>query len=1473
VKRLSPGPIRSVTISSCLLASNPRKSSQDAQPFENSPASNHLHYLIHGTLRLDKFRIPVSALWDTGASGYAFMDLAFARRHDLALVALKYPLPVFGFDGTPSGQGPITHIVFITLDLQGHVEKSMPLYVTQLREHPIILGLPWSKLHQPHPDWEKDNLIFASSYCLQNCTPSPIRATAAPRRFGTKPRPQKESQPRITLPPTPPDSRSGSPVQGTLPPTPPDSQSSSPAQVRSPTPVTETTEPSRVLEAKKSGISPKIRYRSPSSRRTSTERRAAQASRPQVRVDCAMVGAASFANLVQDPENQAFECSLRDLDRALEKHDDKKPQPSVPAELAQPYRVPYVPDRRLSPAENQQRQNVHRMRQELRLAVSVSPEDLEKYRKSKEVDPALLLPVQYHEFLSVFDRKESYELPPHRAYDHAIELHEGKEPPYGPLYSMSREENEELRKELESQLSKGFIRASRSPAASPVLFVKKAGGGLRFCVDYRGLNEITVKNRYPLPLITETLARLSSAKIYTKLDIISAFNRLRIKEGDEWKTAFRTRFGLFEYLVMPFGLCNGPASFQHYINDTLREYLDVFCTAYLDDILIYSECPAEHEIHVKRILAKLHDAGLQVDITKCEFHVQRVSYLGLIVTTQGIKMDPQKVATIAQWPKIENVKDIQSFLGFANFYRRFIYGFSKLAAPLTALTKKDKPFKWTPECEKAFESLKAAFTSDAVLLHYDPEKEIIVETDASDFVSGGILSQHDESGVLRPVAYFSKKHTPAECNYEIYDKELMAIVRAFEEWRPELEGAAFPIKVITDHKNLEYFTTSKALSRRQARWSEFLSRFNFKITYRPGKQSAKPDALTRRSGDLPKGGGDERFRYQNRVVLKPENLSPEVQADLVRTFPDQSPAYVLDLSLGTPPEVVPIHLKSTLVCPLRLHMSYRDPGYHYLGPATPEEADDSQTETGSEGTITDDHEPLPDQDPNDQEALPTEELWNRALAKDQFEERILRLLRNGVRYCRQVQLADCSEVDGHLCFRGRRYVPRYHPLRLRLFKLVHDSVPGGHPGRNKTLSLFYRTFWWPTIYRDSKRYVRNCDVCCRSKHSRQSYQGWLRSLPIPERRWRDVSLDYIGPLRPSTFQGVTYRYVLVLVDRLSKMRHLEPAQTMEAAEAAQIFFRSAWKLHGTPETLVSDRGTQFISELWKTLCQRLRIDAKLSTAYHPETDGQTENANGVMNQYLRAYVNYMADDWAEYLPGAEFAANNATSSSTNVSPFLANSGQHPRVGYEPLEPRTALTARARREIVKADELVTKMERLTEHLREEMLIAQAVSETQTNAYRRPARTYKEGDLVWLNARNIKRARPAEKLDDINLGPFRVSRVTRNPLVVCLDLPPEMRIYPNFHVSLLLPTADDPLPGQRIEPREPVIATDGQVQWLVEAIVDSKFDHRHRPPLLLYRVHWEDGSYSWEPWSCVAGAQDALDLFHLQYPDKPGPQHET
>lgn len=351
----------------------------------------------------------------------------------------------------------------------------------------------------------------------------------------------------------------------------------------------------------------------------------------------------------------------------------------------------------------------------------VENEDLDKLRQQ--------VPNQFHDLLSVFSIKEANKLPPHRYIDHEIPLDKNKKLSLGPLYSMSNKELEELRQYLKENLEKGFIEPSTSSFVSPVLFVKKPGGGLRLCVDYRALNAITKKNLYPLPRIDDSLRQLLKAKIFTRLDLRGAYNQIRIKPGDEPKTAFRTRYGLYQYKVMPFGLTNAPATCQQFVNDVLREFLDIFVVVYLDDILIYSEDTNQHHNHVRKVLSKLRDANLFCKAEKCEFNVTKTTFLGFVVSPEGLSMDPSKIQTIKDWKPPSSVKGVQSFLGFANFYRRFIQNYSKIASPLFSLTRKNSKFTWSKACNDSFEVLKSAFITEPILRHFDPALETILETD------------------------------------------------------------------------------------------------------------------------------------------------------------------------------------------------------------------------------------------------------------------------------------------------------------------------------------------------------------------------------------------------------------------------------------------------------------------------------------------------------------------------------------------------------------------------------------------------------------------------------------------------------------------------------------------------------------------------------------------------------------------------
>ncbi|UPX20316.1 uncharacterized protein EKO05_0010552 [Ascochyta rabiei] len=299
-----------------------------------------------------------------------------------------------------------------------------------------------------------------------------------------------------------------------------------------------------------------------------------------------------------------------------------------------------------------------------------------------DIEELKYVPEHLHHKWFAFSKRQTSVLAPHREYDHSIDIKAGAKVPNLPIYNLSRRELDILREYLEAAQEKGWIRPSKSPAGAPILFVPKPDGTMRLCVDYWGLNKITIKNRYPIPLVSEMMDRLSKAKVFTKLDLRDAYHRLQIKEGDEWKTAFKTRYGHFEYLVMPFGLANALATFQSYIHQALGGLLDRICVVYLDDILIYSQNEEDHDKHVKEVLDRLVEWGMFAKASKCVFSSKSVEFLGFVITPDGVVIDPKRVRTITKWPKPSSYKDIQVFLGFANFYRRFIFNYLGIVWPL-----------------------------------------------------------------------------------------------------------------------------------------------------------------------------------------------------------------------------------------------------------------------------------------------------------------------------------------------------------------------------------------------------------------------------------------------------------------------------------------------------------------------------------------------------------------------------------------------------------------------------------------------------------------------------------------------------------------------------------------------------------------------------------------------------------------------
>lgn len=685
--------------------------------------------------------------------------------------------------------------------------------------------------------------------------------------------------------------------------------------------------------------------------------------------------------------------------------------------------------------------------------------------------------------------------------------------------------------------------------------------GLRVVIDFRKLNEASVKNRFPIPRIDILTDQVKGAKFFTKMDLRYGYHQIRIREGDEHKTAFTADGNLYEFLVMPLGLCNAPSVFQEMMNTILGHLYDKGVIDYLDDIMICAETLEELTAKTKEVLQLLRVNGLHVKPEKCVFNATKLEFLGFVVSGDGIEMDPQKTKAIETWPRPKKLRDIQAFIGFCNWYRRFIRNFSKIARPLHNLTKKKTKFLWTEKEEAAFKLLKEAFKKGPLLLHPDVDKPFFLKCDASGYAIRGELSQKGPDGKRHPVAFMSKGITPAERNYDVHNRELLAILTCLHQWKHYLLGTEEPFEITSDHKNLEVFTKNQKLKSRQVRWSEELAWYNFVIKHQSGADAGRTDALSRRIDHTP----DEKDRPE----LQGQVLSSDVFVNIAWEALETNEGLLMDAICET-------------------------------------------LETDEQGSAV-------------VQAL--------AAKKSQLGTK---------------ELNDWSFSNGFLKKKGRIYVPKDKRLRKAVMILRHDHVFASHPGPVATEELVRRRFFWPKMGQTIHEYVSGCESCQRNKSRQHAPFGLLQPLQAPDRKWQSISYDFITDLPESEGKNA----VLVVVDRFSKGAHFIPCNKEESAQStARLFLDNVWKLHGLPSSAVSDRGTQFNNAFLKELYALLGIEMNLSTAFHPQTDGQTERLNQILEEILRHYVSERQDDWTKYLSVAEFAYNNHQSSTTKHSPF------------------------------------------------------------------------------------------------------------------------------------------------------------------------------------------------------------------------------
>ena len=989
------------------------------------------------------------------------------------------------------------------------------------------------------------------------------------------------------------------------------------------------------------------------------------------------------------------------------------------------------------------------------------------HKNEKKKDFRDAVPDYLHDFQDIFAEESWSSLPERKIWDHAIELTEDAKVSNCKVYPMSRSEQTELDAYIDEHLLTGRIRPSKSPMASPCFFIKKKDGKLRFVQDYRKLNAMTVKNRYPLPLIPELVEKLRGAKYFTKLDVRWGYQNIRIKEGDEWKAAFRCNRGLFEPLVMLYGMTNSPATFQTMMNDIFKDLISrgVVCV-YIDDILIFTKDLEEHRRVVREVLDILRKHKLFLRHDKCEFERTRIEYLGLIISDGKVEMDPVKVAGVAEWPTPKSKKEVQQFVGFVNFYRRFILDFSHIARPLYDITG-NAPWKWEKEQQQAFEELRRRVTSAPVLILPTDSDPFRIEADSSDFATGAVLSQYSrEDDKWHPVAFLSKSLSAVECNYEIHDKEMLAIIRALEEWRHFAEGAHHKVEIWTDHRNLEYFMTAQKLNRRQARYSLYLSRFDFTLHHRPGRSMGKPDALSRRSDH-----GDGKQDNEDIVLLKPELFAIRALEGL--TVEGEEKEIVREIR-----------------------------------------------KRNREGEV---------------------EMQVTAAVKE---------LKKGNR--RSMRGEEWKTQDGLILFRDRIYVPKNAELRRRIVAQHHDSHIAGHPGRWKTLELVSRSYWWPQMSRYIGQYCSTCDLCLRTKAQRHRPFGELQPLEIPSERWKTISVDFIVELP----EAHGYDAVMVSVDSAGKRGHFIPTHTTVTAQgAAELFLRNVWKLHGLPDNIVSDRGPQFIAEFTRELYRLLSIKMSPSTAYHPQSDGQTERLNQELEQYVRLFTNERQDNWDELLPLAEFSYNNHIHSATQHTPFILDTGRHPRMGFEPnAEPSPKETA---------NEFVDRMKSTLDEARAALQKSKDDMARYYNRRREPTPVFEPGERVYLDSSDINTTRPSRKLSHRFLGPYPVVRaVGKN--AYRLRLPYSMRrLHPVFNVVKLLRAPKDPIVGRRPQPPPDPQIIDGEPEYEVEAILDSR-RFRNR---LQFLVSWKGYGYEENTWTDENDVH-APDLVREFYRKNPG-----
>ena len=827
-------------------------------------------------------------------------------------------------------------------------------------------------------------------------------------------------------------------------------------------------------------------------------------------------------------------------------------------------------------------------------------------------------------------------------------------PPRRPPMAFKGEEE----KIIQQQLDAGVIKASTSPWSSALVYVRKKCGGVRACVDYRRLNDLTKKDAYPLPKINECLDCLGDAKLFSTLDLQSGYWQIGVKEQDRCKTAFATHHGLYEYITMPFGLCGAPSTFQRCMELIFRKLQWKTMLIYMDDLIIFSSTFSHHLERLDDVFGRLGKAGLKLKPSKCHLLRTEVSFLGHVITQDGVKTDPKKVEVVRTWPVPVNLTDVRSFLGLTSYYRRFIVGYSRIAHPLNRLLEAGQEFEWTNECQSAFELLKGVLTSDTVMAYPNDQDLFILDTDASNTSIGATISQMQWSDVAqekveRPIAYASRTLTKTQRRYCVTRRELLAVVVYVWYFRHYLMGRKFIIR--TDHSALRWIMSFKEPENQLARWLEILSQFNFSIIHRSGKKHLNADSLSRLPcepddcecfdgqtilEDLPCKGCD---KCQKKHQLWSDFFEVDDVIPMGARCVNYEPVEKITQCKGSIDKQCNVTLSTKPV------KSVAD---------TDENIDDTSTAKDSTWIDGYSYKDLRELQMKDTDIEPILNWQNQSRKRPKREEVHSRspatrhmwllwdqlVMIHGVLFKKHVK-ADKTQQKLLLV------VPK--SLQSKVIHASHNPVTAGHQGIKKTRSRLKRSFYWHKLDETVYTYVRKCATCGARKHPNRKPKAGMKEFRVGAPMDR-VCVDVCGPFPMSYKEN---KYILVVGDCFTRWieAYAMPDQTAKtiAEQLATRFFPR----FGFPLEIHTDQGRSFESDLFQELCRILEIHKSRTSPYNPRSNGMIERFNKSLLNMIAVYIESDQREWDINLPLLTSAYRSCTHEATGFSPNMLMLGR------------------------------------------------------------------------------------------------------------------------------------------------------------------------------------------------------------------------